>query len=112
MAYHALGRKADSDAALAALIAKDQKDAPTTLLTSMPTWARLIRHSRGPTRRSRGDGGLRGIVSKTCSTRSTPTRAGCRSGQARQCAGELAKIEFKVTLRNEDGDLRRLGGMV
>jgi hypothetical protein len=28
MAYHALGRKADSDAALAALIAKYEKDAP------------------------------------------------------------------------------------
>ena len=27
MAYHALGRKADSDAALAALIAKDEKEA-------------------------------------------------------------------------------------
>ena len=28
MAYHALGRKADSDAALAALIAKYEKDGP------------------------------------------------------------------------------------
>jgi tetratricopeptide (TPR) repeat protein len=28
MAYHALGRKADSDAALAALIAKSEKDGP------------------------------------------------------------------------------------
>jgi TPR repeat protein len=28
MAYHALGRKADSDAALTALIAKYEKDAP------------------------------------------------------------------------------------
>ena len=31
MAYHALGRKADSDAALAALIAKYEKDAPSNI---------------------------------------------------------------------------------
>ena len=52
MAYHALGRKADSDAALAALIAKYEKDRPTTSLTSTPSGARLIRRLRGSTRRS------------------------------------------------------------
>ncbi len=31
MAYHALGRKADSDAALAALIAKYEKEAPSNI---------------------------------------------------------------------------------
>ncbi|PYL77546.1 MAG: hypothetical protein DMF27_05635, partial [Verrucomicrobia bacterium] len=31
LAYHALGRKADSDAALAALIAKYEKDGPSNI---------------------------------------------------------------------------------
>ena len=52
MAYHALGRKADSDAALAALIAKYEKDAPTTSPTSTPSAARPTRRSSGSTRRS------------------------------------------------------------
>src|SRR4029453_7599626 len=42
MAYHALGRKADSDAALAALIAKYEKRGPTTSPSSTPTAANLI----------------------------------------------------------------------
>jgi TolB-like protein/Flp pilus assembly protein TadD len=52
MAYHALGRKADSDAALAALIAKYEKDAPTTSPTFTPSAARPTRRSRGSTRQS------------------------------------------------------------
>jgi hypothetical protein len=52
MAYHALGRKADSDAALAALIAKYEKDAPYNIAYVYASAARPTRRSNGSTRRS------------------------------------------------------------
>ena len=51
MAYHALGRKTESDAALATLIAKDENGAPTTSPTSMPSVAMPTRPSSGSIRR-------------------------------------------------------------
>jgi tetratricopeptide (TPR) repeat protein len=45
MAYHALGRKAESDAALAALIAKTRRRRPPTSPTSTPSAARPTRPS-------------------------------------------------------------------
>jgi hypothetical protein len=63
MAYHALGRKADSDAALAALIAKYEKDAPPTSPTSTLSAARRqgVRVARQGVN---GSGGLAEIVTE------------------------------------------------
>ena len=101
MAYHALGRKADSDAALAALIAKYEKDcAPTTSLTSTLSAARPIRHSRGSTRRSStATPASPSIVTENlfdkihADPRWLPFLR--KIGKAPE---QLAKIEFKVTL--------------
>src|SRR5512133_2613299 len=80
MAYHALGRKADSDAALAALIAKYEKDAPYNIA--------YVYAYRGEADKAfawldkaveYGDGGLGEIVTENLLTRSTPIHAGCRS---------------------------------
>ena len=52
MVYYALGRKAESDSALATLIAKYEKDGPITLPMSMPSAAMPTRPSNGSTKRS------------------------------------------------------------
>ena len=100
MAYHALGRKADSDAALAALIAKCEKDAPSTSPASTPTAARPIRHSCGSTRRSRcGDGGLGEIVTDNLFDKiHADPRWLAFLRKIGKAPEQLAKIEFKVTL--------------
>ena len=100
MAYHALGRKAESDTALAALIAKYEKDAPFNIA--------YVFAFRGEADKAfewlekaveYGDGGLSGIVSENLfvNIHSDPRwmpflrKIGCAPEQ-------LAKIEFKVTL--------------
>ena len=100
MAYHALGRKADSDAALAALIAKDEKDAPYNIA--------YVYAFRGEADKAfawldkaveYGDPGLGEIVTENlfdkihADPRWLPFLR--KIGKAPE---QLAKIEFKVTL--------------
>jgi tetratricopeptide (TPR) repeat protein len=103
MAYHALGRKADSDGALTALIAVAEKDGPYNIA--------YVYAYRGEADKAfewldkavaYGDGGLGEIVTDTLFDKSTPTRAGCRScARSARTPETLAKIEFKVTLPKE-----------
>ena len=100
MAYHALGRKADSDAALAALIAKYEKDAPYNIA--------YVYAFRGEADKAfawldkaveYGDPGLAEIVTENlfdkihADPRWLPFLR--KIGKAPE---QLAKIEFKVTL--------------
>ncbi len=99
MAYHALGRKADSDVALAALIAKYEKDAPSNIAG--------VYAYRGEADKAfewldkaveYGDGGLAEIVAENlfdkihADPRWLPFLR--KIGKAPE---QLAKIEFKVT---------------
>jgi TolB-like protein/Tfp pilus assembly protein PilF len=100
LAYHALGRKADSDAALAALIAKYEKDAPSNIAS--------VYAYRGEADKAfawldkaveYGDPGLAEIVTENlldkihADPRWLPFLR--KVGKAPE---QLAKIEFKVTL--------------
>jgi TolB-like protein/Flp pilus assembly protein TadD len=100
MAYHALGRKADSDAALAALIAKYEKDAPYNVAS--------VYAYRGEGDKTfewldkaveYGDGGISEIVTENlfdkihADPRWLPFLR--KIGKAPE---QLAKIEFQVTL--------------
>jgi tetratricopeptide (TPR) repeat protein len=103
MAYHALGRKADSDAALAALIAKYEKDAPYNIASvyayrgeadqAFEWLAKAVEYS---------DPGLGQIVPEKFfdnihkDPRWLPFLR--KIGKAPE---QLAKIEFKVTLPQE-----------
>ncbi len=100
MAYHALGRKADSDAALAALIAKWEKDAPFNIA--------YVYAFRGEADKAfawldkaveYGDGGLTAIVTENLfdKIRKDPRWLPFlrKIGKAPE---QLAKIDFKVTL--------------
>ena len=105
MAYHALGRKADSDAALAALIAKYEKDAPYNIA--------YVYAYRGEADQAfewldkaieYGDPGLADIVTENlfdkihADPRWLPFLR--KVGKAPE---QLAKIEFKVTLPQAEG---------
>ena len=100
MAYHALGRKADSDAALAALIGKYEKDGPYNIAS--------VYAFRGEADQAfawldkaveYGDGGLGEIVTENLfdKIRADPRWLPFlrKIGKAPE---QLAKIEFKVTL--------------
>jgi tetratricopeptide (TPR) repeat protein len=100
MAYHALGRKADSDAALAALIAKSEKDGPYNIAH--------VHAFRGEADQAfawldkaieYGDSGLGEIVQENLfdNIHSDPRWLPFlrKVGKAPE---QLAKIEFKVTL--------------
>jgi adenylate cyclase len=106
MAYHALGRKADSDAALAALIAKLEKRAPYNIA--------YVYAFRGEADKAfewldkaieYGDPGLPGIAVESLfdniheDPRWLPFLR--KIGKAPE---QLAKIEFKVTLPQADGN--------
>jgi TolB-like protein/Flp pilus assembly protein TadD len=105
MAYHALGRKADSDAALAALIAEYEKEAPSNIAT--------VYALRGEADKAfawldkaieYGDGGLGEIVTENlldkihADPRWLPFLH--KIGKAPE---QLATIEFKVTLAQAEG---------
>ena len=103
MAYHALGRKAESDAALAELIKKYEQDCGLQhrLRAGLPRRGR-------PRLRVAGQGGdlprpgprPRSRPSR-CSPTSTTTRAGCRSCASIGMAPEqLAAIKFDVKVPN------------
>ena len=106
MAYHALGRKADSDAALAALIAKHEKDRSYTIacvyaLRGEPDKAfewldKAVEY---------GDPGLGDIVTENLFDKIHADRRWLpflrKVGKAPE---QLAKIEFKVMLPQADGN--------
>jgi TolB-like protein/Tfp pilus assembly protein PilF len=106
MAYHALGRKADSDAALAALIAKHEKDRSYTIacvsaLRGEPDKAfewldKAVEY---------GDPGLGDIVTENLFDKIRADRRWLpflrKVGKAPE---QLAKIEFKVMLPQADGN--------
>src|SRR6266513_1168172 len=100
MAYHALGLKADSDAALAALIAKYEKDAPSNVAS--------VYAYRGEADQAfewldkaveYGDGGLGEIVTDNLFDRiHADPRWLAFLRKIGKAPEQLAKIEFKVTL--------------
>jgi len=105
IAYHALGRKTDSDAALAALIAKYEKDAPYNIA--------YVHAYRGEPEKAfasldmaveYGDTGLGAIVTENLfdNIRGDPRWLPFlrKIGKAPE---QLAKIEFKVTLPQVEG---------
>src|SRR2546430_5760448 len=99
MAFHALGRKADSDAALAALIAKYEKDGPSNIAS--------VYAYRGETDQAfewldkaveDGGGGLGEIVTGNLFLKiHAPPRWLAFPPQIGQGPDHMAKIEFKVT---------------
>ena len=103
MAYHALGRKVDSDSALAALIAKNEKDSPYNIA--------YVHAFRGDADKTfewldkaveYGDGGLFSVVTEKLfdKVRADPRWLPFlrKIGRAPE---QLAKIDFKVTLPAE-----------
>jgi TolB-like protein len=100
MAYHALGRKADSDAALAALIAKYGKDGPSNIASvyayrgeADPAFEWLDKAVEY------GDGGLGEIVTDNLFDKiHADPRWLAFLRKIGKAPEQLAKIEFKVTL--------------
>ena len=100
MAYHALGRKADSDAALAALIAKYEKDGPSNIAS--------VYAYRGEADQAfewldkaveYGDGGLGEIVTDNLFDKiHADPRWLAFLRKIGKAPEQLAKVEFKVTL--------------
>jgi tetratricopeptide (TPR) repeat protein len=105
MAYHALGRKADSDAALAALIAKYEKDGPSTIA--------YVYAFRGEADKAfewldkaveYGDTGLGEIVPETLFDKiHNDPRWLAFLRKVGKAPEQLAKIEFKVALPQAEG---------
>ena len=100
MAYHALGRKANSDAALAALIAKYEKDAPYNIAHDYAYRGEVDKAFEWLDKAvAYGDGGLAEIVTENLfdkihkDPRWLPFLR--KIGKAPE---QLAKIDFKVTL--------------
>jgi tetratricopeptide (TPR) repeat protein len=105
MAYHALGRTADSDAALAALIAKWEKDSPFNIA--------YVYAFRGEADKAfelldkaveYGDPGLSDIVVENLFDKiHADPRWLAFLSKIGKAPEQLAKIEFKVTLPQADG---------
>jgi hypothetical protein len=103
MAYHALGRKADSDAALAALIAKWEKESPSSIA--------YVYGYRGESDqafewfdKAVADPGLAVIVrSNLLDNIHGETRWLAFLRKVGKAPEQLAKIEFKVTLPQAEG---------
>jgi tetratricopeptide (TPR) repeat protein len=105
MAYHALGRKADSDAALSALIAKWEKDSPYNIA--------YVYAYRGEADKAfewldkaieYGDGGLSEIVTENLFDKiHADPRWLAFLRKVGKAPEQLAKIEFKVTLPVAEG---------
>ena len=99
MAYHALGRKADSDAALAALIAKYEKDAAGNIAYVYAFRGEADKAFEWLDKEYNGSGGVAEIVTEPlfdkihADPRWLPFLR--KIGKAPE---QLAKIEFKVTL--------------
>jgi tetratricopeptide (TPR) repeat protein len=105
MAYHALGRKVDSDTALAALIAKWEKDAPSNIA--------YVYAYRGEADKAfewldkaveYGDPGINEIVTENLFDRiHADPRWLAFLHKVGKAPEQLAKIEFKVTLPQAEG---------
>jgi TolB-like protein/lipoprotein NlpI len=105
MAYHALGRKADSDAALAALIAKWEKDSPYNIAYDYAFRGEADKAFEWLDKAVEyGDGGLGEIVADNlfANIHADPRWLAFlrKVGKAPE---QLAKIEFKVTLPQAEG---------
>src|SRR6185295_504448 len=105
MAYHALGRKADSDAALAAVIAKYEKDAPSNIASAYAFCGDADKAFAWLDKAvAYGDGGVSEIVTENlfdkihADPRWLPFLR--KLGKAPE---QLAKIEFKVALPKAEG---------
>jgi hypothetical protein len=81
MAYHALGRKADSDAALAALIAKFEQDAAYNIALRLCLPRRSDKAFEWLEKEIENVGAMTPdiVTENLLRQASTPTRAGCRS---------------------------------
>jgi tetratricopeptide (TPR) repeat protein len=111
MAYHALGRKADSDAALAALIAKYEKDSSYNIA--------YVYAFRGEADKAfewldkavaYGDGGLSEIVTNNLFAKiHGDPRWLAFLRKVGKAPEQLAKIEFKVTLPQAEGSAASSG---
>ncbi len=105
MAYHALGRKADSDAALAALIAKNEKDGPYNVAYNYAFRGEADKAFEWLDKAVEyGDPGLSDIVTENLfdKIRADPRWLAFlhKVGKAPE---QLARIEFKVTLPAAEG---------
>jgi TolB-like protein len=100
MAYHALGRKADSDAALAALIAKYEKDAPYNIASVYAFRGEADQAFKWLDKAVEyGDGGLGEIVTDNLFDKiHADPRWLAFLRKIGKAPEQLAKIEFKVTL--------------
>ena len=100
MAYHALGRKADSDAALAALIAKYEKDAPYNIAGVYAYRGEADQAFKWLDKAVEyGDGGLGEIVTDNLFDKiHADPRWLAFLRKIGKAPEQLAKIEFKVTL--------------
>jgi adenylate cyclase len=100
MAYHALGRKADSDAALAALIAKYEKDGPSNIASVYAYRGEADQAFEWLDRAVEyGDGGLGEIVTDNLFDKiHTDPRWLAFLRKIGKAPEQLAKVEFKVTL--------------
>jgi TolB-like protein/Tfp pilus assembly protein PilF len=106
LAYHALGRKADSDAALAALMAKEEKDSPYNIA--------YVYAYRGEADKAfewldkaveYGDPGIGEIVTESLFDKiHADPRWQAFLRKIGKAPEQLAKIEFKVTLPQADGN--------
>ena len=111
MAYHALGRKADSDAALAALIVKYEKDAPNNIA--------YVYAYRGEADKAfewldkaveYGDPGLGEVVTENLFAKiHADPRWLAFLHKVGKAPEQLAKIEFKVMLPQVDGSTANTG---
>ena len=111
IAYHALGREADSDAALAALIAKWEKESPSNIA--------YVYACRGEADKAfewldkaveYGDPGLSEIVTETLFDKiHADPRWLAFLRKLGKAPEQLAKIEFKVTLPQADGSPASVG---
>jgi tetratricopeptide (TPR) repeat protein len=105
MAYHALGRKADSDAALAAVIAKYEKDAPSNIASAYAfrgdadkAFAWLDKSVEY------GDTGIGEIVTENLFDKiHADPRWLAFLRKIGKAPEQLAKIEFRVTLPQAEG---------
>jgi tetratricopeptide (TPR) repeat protein len=104
MAYHALGRKADSDAALAALIAKAEKNAPSIIASVYAFGGEADKAFAWLDRAVEyGDPGLGEIVTENLFDKiHADPRWLAFLRKVGKAPEQLAQIEFKVTLAQAD----------
>src|SRR5439155_530876 len=100
LAYHALGRKADSDAALAALIAKYEKDGPSNIASVYAYRGEADKAFEWLDKAVEfGDGGLGEIVTDNLFEKNhADPRWLAFLRKIGKAPEQLAKVEFKVTL--------------